>query len=124
MKSNWKTSKGSEIEIEVVNDEGIRMKTSLSINGIKHSARIEKVNGTWAAKLLDNGVYVAIPADVFAKIESDREASKTKLNADQIAEVERANKISSLENEMKKFEDVDNVKYIQAREAWLSEINK
>ena len=123
MKTNWTTAKGSKIEIEINHKNGMRSGGTISINGAAHTAKIEKINGTWVAKM-ENNVCVALPSNVFAAIETDRESSHTPLTAERLAEVKKFDRIAGLEIEMKKWEDTDNVKYIKARDAWLAEISK
>ena len=123
MKANWTTTKGSKIEIEINHKNGMRSGGIISINGEAKNANIEKINNTWVAKM-ENNVCVPLPSNVFAAIETDRKNSHTPPTAERLAEVKKNDRIFGLEIEMKKWEDTDNVKYINARDAWLAEINK
>jgi hypothetical protein len=124
MKTNWTTKSGKKVELETINNNGYRESTTVTVDGIEHKAGIEKVNGTWAVKMMDNGMFLSLSAEIFAQIEADREASRKPMTAEQINEMNRRAEISKYEMLMKKYEDTNPVEYIKAREAWLEAIKK
>jgi hypothetical protein len=118
MKTNWTTAKGSKIELETNNNNGLRSTSTLWVNGIEYKSSLQKVNGTWAAKM--NAQFVAIPAAIMATIEADRDASRNQLTAEQIEAVNKNDRIAAAKAQMDKVADYDNMAYLKARDEWFA----